>query len=55
MMEDNRAFEIMLHVMELGIIVGMVAVVAYTLSRFKEITHLEDPTRIAANSRSDQG
>ena len=55
MLEDNRTFEIMLHVMELGIVIGMGAVVAYTLSRFKEITRIEDSSRIAADARSDPG
>lgn len=57
MLEDNQTVEVMIHLMEFGVVAGMVAVVAFTLARHKKIEGLEDPTlaRVAQDPGTDQG
>lgn len=56
MLENNQAVETMIHLMEFGVIAGMVAVVAFTVARHKKITTFEDNAlpRVAADARPDQ-
>ena len=57
MLEDNQTVEVMIHLMEFGVVAGMVAVVAFTLARHKKIVGLEDPSLagVAQDPGADQG
>jgi hypothetical protein len=55
MMEDNAIFELMIHLMELGVVIGIAAVVGFTIARQRHAFRSQDQlaTGIATHPGSD--